>query len=44
MSKQDNPKHAAKMLQMLNGLLVTQLIYVAATLGIADLLRDGPKK
>lgn len=43
MSEQDNPKHAAQMLQMLNGLLITQLIYVAATLGIADLLKDGPK-
>jgi DNA-binding HxlR family transcriptional regulator len=25
-------------------MLVTQLIYVAATLGIADQLKDGPKR
>jgi hypothetical protein len=49
MSKQDDLKNtdqtppAAKMLQMLNGLLVTQLIYVAAKLGLADLLEHGPK-
>src|SRR5262245_4003066 len=29
--------------QMVTGGVVTQLVYVAAKLGIADLLRDGPK-
>ncbi len=31
------------LLQMSNGTFVTQTIYVAAKLGIADLLKDGPK-
>src|SRR5262245_44797412 len=29
--------------QMVTGAVVTQLVYVAAKLGLADLLRDGPK-
>ena len=29
--------------EMLDGFLITQCIYVAAKLGIADLLKDGPK-
>jgi Dimerisation domain len=29
--------------QMVTGGIVTQLVYVAAKLGIADLLRDGPR-
>jgi hypothetical protein len=32
-----------QMLQMMSGLWVTRGIYVAAKLGIADLLKDGPK-
>jgi len=34
---------AAALSQLLRGSLVTQLIHVAATLGVADVLRDGPK-
>jgi O-methyltransferase/methyltransferase family protein len=34
---------SARMDQLLNGYRVTQALYVAARLGIADLLRDGPK-
>ena len=34
---------AAGLSQLLRGSLVTQLIHVAATLGVADLLRGGPK-
>lgn len=37
------PPPAAQLLQMIAGKATTQLIFVAATLGIADLLRDGPK-
>lgn len=29
--------------QMINGFRITQMLYVAATLGIADLLSDGAK-
>lgn len=31
------------LLRMTNGFQVSQAIHVAATLGIADLLADGPK-
>ena len=31
-----------KLLQMMTGYWVTQALYVAAKLGIADLLREGP--
>src|SRR5215216_2446099 len=34
---------AAVLMQMMDGIKVTQLIHVAAKLGIADLLCDGPK-
>jgi ubiquinone/menaquinone biosynthesis C-methylase UbiE len=34
---------AAALSQLLRGSLVTQLIHVAATLGVADFMRDGPK-
>src|SRR5262245_31711359 len=34
---------ASGLSQLLRGSLVTQLIHVAATLGIANFLRDGPK-
>jgi hypothetical protein len=37
------PPPAAVLSQLLRGSLVTQLIHVAATLGVADLLRDGSK-
>src|SRR5262245_34781667 len=37
------PPPAAGLSQLLRGSLVTQLIHVAATLGVADLLCDGPK-
>jgi hypothetical protein len=49
MSSQNNsaaaaqPPPAAQLAQLLRGSLITQLIYVAARLGIADLLRDGPR-
>ena len=33
----------AVLMQMMDGIKVTQLIYVAAKLGLADLLVDGPK-
>ena len=35
---------AAALREMIQGYRSTQLIYVAAKLGIADLLKDGPKK
>ena len=31
-----------ELLRMVNGFWVSQALYVAATLGLADLLRDGP--
>src|SRR5215510_136899 len=37
------PPPTAGLSQLLRGSLVTQLIYVAATLGVADLLCDGPR-
>src|ERR1700712_2299954 len=37
------PPPAAILLQMMDGIKVTQLIHVAAVLGLADLLRDGPR-
>jgi O-methyltransferase/methyltransferase family protein len=37
------PPPAVRMEQLLNGYRLTQTLYVAAKLGIADLLRDGPK-
>jgi len=47
MTKQNNdrnmPPPNAVLKQMIGGGMVTQMIYVAAKLGIADLLRDGPK-
>lgn len=35
--------HRAQLQALIGSMRVTQLIYVAATLGIADLLKDGPK-
>ncbi len=37
------PSPAARLSQLLRGFLVTQLIHVVATLGIADLLDAGPR-
>jgi DNA-binding IclR family transcriptional regulator len=34
---------AQTLLQMTSGYWISQMIYVAARLGIADLLRDGPR-
>ena len=35
---------ASQMLSLLNGCLTTQAIHVAARLGIADELKDGPRR
>lgn len=49
MSQQDNPNKTNQMplsetlLQMIAGAWVSQAIYVAAKLGIADLLKDSAK-
>ncbi len=37
------PSASARMMGMVNGYLVSQALYVAATLGIADLLAGGPR-
>src|SRR5262249_47553669 len=37
------PPAALQMVEMLNGVFVSQAVSVAATLGIADLLADSPK-
>ena len=42
MSAAELPPQVA-MLRMIFGFMVSQAIHVAATLGIADLLEDGPK-
>jgi hypothetical protein len=34
---------AERLFQMITGFTVSQAIYVAARLGIADLLKEGPK-
>lgn len=38
-----NPSPSSLMFNAIAGRWVTQMIYVAATLGIADLLKDGPR-
>ena len=48
MHKQGNPDSAspqpeAVLARMIGGFMVTQMIYVAAKFGVADLLKDGPK-
>ncbi|MGB7060882.1 MAG: methyltransferase [Candidatus Zixiibacteriota bacterium] len=48
MHKQNNldntsPSPEAALGRMIGGFMVTQMIYVATKLGIADLLKDGPK-
>ena len=40
---EDVARAQAALQQMTNGYWVTQIIYVAARLGIADLLKDGPR-
>jgi hypothetical protein len=37
------PPHRAQLQELIGSMRVTQLIYVAATLGIADQLKEGPK-
>ena len=37
------PAELRQMLQLLNGFRVTQALYVAARLGLADILKDGPQ-
>ena len=37
------PSPAVQMMRLINGYQVSQALHVAATLGIADLLRDGPR-
>ena len=41
--QKQSPTPTEQMLQMMSGLWVTRGIYVAAKLGISDLLKDGPK-
>jgi hypothetical protein len=43
MPGQLNEKPAATLFRLVNGYQVSQAIHVAATLGIADLLHDGPR-
>src|SRR5689334_11584192 len=38
-----DPRPSAAFLDLINGFRVSQAIHVAATLGIAVLLRDGPR-
>ena len=42
MIDQSTPSPSAQMVQLINGYQVSQALHAAATLGIADLLRDGP--
>ena len=37
------PNRYAEFMSLITGYRVSQAIYVAATLGIADLLKDGPR-
>ena len=37
------PSPAVQMMRLINGYQVSQALHVVATLGIADLLRDGPR-
>jgi O-methyltransferase/methyltransferase family protein len=41
--EQGDEQSAATLMRMVNGFQVSQAIHVAATLGIADLLKDGPR-
>jgi hypothetical protein len=40
---QSSPSPAVQMMRLINGYQVSQALHVAATLGIADLLREGPR-
>jgi O-methyltransferase domain/Dimerisation domain len=42
--KNDEPPASAQLMQMIFAFMVSQAISVVATLGIADLLKDGPKE
>src|SRR5215510_14919537 len=37
------PDPSAELMRMINGYQVSQALHVAATLGVADQLKDGPK-
>jgi O-methyltransferase domain/Dimerisation domain len=41
--KQSDPPPVAALIQLITGSWVSQAIYVAAKLGLADLMKDGPK-
>lgn len=47
MSKSSSPDNASearnRLMDIINGAAISQCVYVAAKLGIADLLKDGPK-
>lgn len=43
MSKQDTLRETDELFQMIIGYRISQALHVAAKLGIADLLKDGPK-
>lgn len=43
MANQDTTQKTDELFQMINGFRISQALYVAAKLGIADLLKDGPK-
>jgi hypothetical protein len=43
MTVQRTPTPSSEMMRLINGYRVSQALHVAATLGIADLLRDGPQ-
>ena len=40
----DARENAATLIRLVNGYYVSQAIHVAASLGIADLLADGPRE
>jgi len=42
--QEGRPANRAQLYDLIGSMRVTQLIYVAATLGIADQLKDGPKR
>jgi Dimerisation domain len=39
----DDRRPSARLLDLVNGFKVSQALHVAATLGLADLLKDGPR-
>lgn len=41
--EQDNPRPSVAMKRLIDGYQISQALHVAATLGIADLLKDGPR-